>query len=295
METKGITCRIPLALHQKITEEMRAQGITVGQFIEQIIHEHYEKGDPTMAKTRTMAFQISEELFQRIKEYLTRYEQVYGRRLTQKEFVLRLIENALDEADEEEHDHQLDAESKDGGNAALTEEVRIADGTKRHEDDGDTGEDVEFDLRNEYLQRHDEEREEDEADGDDIHQRLTDIEADGREALEKGGAGIEAVVQELTRLDDIAVDRDVRCRKPCILEGHHDGMVDVVPVHDDEEEGTELHDLRNHLAHLHLSVIEGPGGTEVDRRQGEEQCLGVGDEIEHPRNAGILEKFQDFI
>ena len=35
METKGITCRIPLALHQKITEEMRSQGITVGQFIEQ--------------------------------------------------------------------------------------------------------------------------------------------------------------------------------------------------------------------------------------------------------------------
>ena len=101
METKGITCRIPLELHQRITEEMRAQGITVGQFIEQIIHEHYEKGDHTMAKTRTMAFQISEELFQRIKEYLTRYEQVYGRRLTQKEFVLRLIENALDEADEE--------------------------------------------------------------------------------------------------------------------------------------------------------------------------------------------------
>ena len=90
METKGITCRIPLALHQKITEEMRAQGITVGQFIEQIIHEHYEKGERTMAKTRTMAFQISEELFQRIKEYLTRFEQVYGRRLTQKEFVLSL-------------------------------------------------------------------------------------------------------------------------------------------------------------------------------------------------------------
>ena len=101
METKGITCRIPLALHQNITEEMRAQGISVGQFIEQIIHEHYEKGELTMAKTRTMAFQISEELFQRIKEYLTRFEQVYGRRLTQKEFVLSLIENALEEADEE--------------------------------------------------------------------------------------------------------------------------------------------------------------------------------------------------
>ena len=68
-------------------------------------------------------------------------------------------------------------------------------------------------------------------------------------------------------------------------------MVDVVPVHDDEEESTELHDLRDHLAHLHLAVVEGPGGAEVDRRQGEEQRLCVGDEVEHPRDAGILEKF----
>ena len=48
-----------------------------------------------------MAFQVSEELFQQIKDYLTRYEQVYHCRLSQKEFVIRLIEQALAEADEE--------------------------------------------------------------------------------------------------------------------------------------------------------------------------------------------------
>ena len=41
-----------------------------------------------MGKTRTMAFQVSEELFQQIKDYLARYEQVYHRKLTQKEFVI---------------------------------------------------------------------------------------------------------------------------------------------------------------------------------------------------------------
>ena len=54
-----------------------------------------------MGKTRTMAFQVSEELFQQIKDYLARYEQTYHRRLSQKEFVISLIEQALAEADEE--------------------------------------------------------------------------------------------------------------------------------------------------------------------------------------------------
>ena len=54
-----------------------------------------------MGKTRTMAFQVSEELFQQIKEYLARYEQTYHRKLSQKEFVIGLIEQALAEADEE--------------------------------------------------------------------------------------------------------------------------------------------------------------------------------------------------
>ena len=70
----------------------------MSKFIEQIILEHYAKGATTMGKTRTMAFQVSEELFQQIKEYLARYEQTYHRRLSQKEFVIGLIEQALAEA-----------------------------------------------------------------------------------------------------------------------------------------------------------------------------------------------------
>ena len=54
-----------------------------------------------MSKMRTMAFQVSEEFFQRIKDYLTRYEQTYDKKLSQKDFVIGLIEQALEEADEE--------------------------------------------------------------------------------------------------------------------------------------------------------------------------------------------------
>ena len=101
METKGLTCKIPLELHDRITAEIRQNESTMSKFIEQIILEHYAKGVTTMGKTRTMAFQVSEELFQQIKDYLARYEQTYHRKLPQKEFVIGLIEQALEEADEE--------------------------------------------------------------------------------------------------------------------------------------------------------------------------------------------------
>ena len=51
--------------------------------------------------SRTMAFTIPEELFQRIKAHLERETARTGRKLTQREFVLGLIEQALDEADRE--------------------------------------------------------------------------------------------------------------------------------------------------------------------------------------------------
>ena len=45
--------------------------------------------------TRTLAFQVSEELFMRIKEHLKKTG------LSQKDFVIGLIENALKEAEKE--------------------------------------------------------------------------------------------------------------------------------------------------------------------------------------------------
>ena len=134
METKGVTCKIPLDLHNRITEEIRQNESTMSKFIEQIILEHYEKGAITMGKTRTMAFQVSEELFQQIKDYLARYEQVYHRKLTQKEFVIGLIEQALEEADEEFEA----AEAAEAGDAA--EDTEINDDVDEIEDNSLEGE-----------------------------------------------------------------------------------------------------------------------------------------------------------
>ena len=52
-------------------------------------------------KGRTMAFQVPEELFQRIKRHLERETLRTGKKLTQRDFVLGLISQALDEADAE--------------------------------------------------------------------------------------------------------------------------------------------------------------------------------------------------
>ena len=145
METKGVTCKIPLDLHNRITEEIRQNESTMSKFIEQIILEHYTKGAITMGKTRTMAFQVSEELFQQIKEYLARYEQVYHRKLTQKEFVIGLIEQALEEADEEFEAAEA-AEAEDATEAVQADDTvdEIEDHGQEDEvtNDVETGEDA---------------------------------------------------------------------------------------------------------------------------------------------------------
>ena len=48
-----------------------------------------------MAGTRTLAVQISEELFQKLKAYLAAESERQGRKISQKEFLLGLIEQAL--------------------------------------------------------------------------------------------------------------------------------------------------------------------------------------------------------
>ena len=135
METKGLTCKIPLDLHNRISEEIKQNESTMSKFIEQIILEHYAKGVTTMGKTRTMAFQVSEELFQQIKEYLARYEQTYHRKLSQKEFVISLIEQALAEADEEfAAAEAAAAEDLSDGVEDMDQEVEVSSDVEADED-----------------------------------------------------------------------------------------------------------------------------------------------------------------
>lgn len=48
--------------------------------------------------SRTLAIQISEELFEKLKTHIAAESQRQGRKITQKEFFLSLIEQALEEA-----------------------------------------------------------------------------------------------------------------------------------------------------------------------------------------------------
>ena len=104
--TKNLCAQISLELHQKISEAREESGLTTAQYITQLLTEYYEMkengGKMTMAtNSRTMAFQIPEELFMRIKTHLERETARTGRKLTQREFVLGLIEEALEAAEQQ--------------------------------------------------------------------------------------------------------------------------------------------------------------------------------------------------
>lgn len=173
METKGITCKIPLDLHNRISGEMREKELTVSQYIELVIREHMD-GGIAMGKTRTLAFQVSEELFQRIKDYLDRYEQTYRRKLTQKEFVISLIEQALEEAEEEFEAAgaaRQEEQAEEGGEAPETEDTTAGEGENAW--DEETGG---FEAHSEELEPDGESEDEPESDSDEKPEKITENE-----------------------------------------------------------------------------------------------------------------------
>ena len=94
-EKKGITVKIDAALHAEVRQYLEEHGMTMGEFIALAVdNELHPKMEMTeekeMGKMRTLAFQVTEELFQKIKQYLLRNN------MTQKQFVIGLIEAELD-------------------------------------------------------------------------------------------------------------------------------------------------------------------------------------------------------
>lgn len=87
---KNLCAMIPESLYNRARDEKDEMALTLSQYVERILREHFEKGEEAMGKgTRTLAFQVSEELFGRIKEHLARTK------MSQKDFVIGLIEQAL--------------------------------------------------------------------------------------------------------------------------------------------------------------------------------------------------------
>ena len=103
--TKNLCAQIPIDLHERVSEERERLGQTTSEYIANLIQNYYnmmekqKDGIQMTEKGRTMAFQIPKELFQRIKRHLERETLRTGKKLTQRDFVLNLITQALDEAD----------------------------------------------------------------------------------------------------------------------------------------------------------------------------------------------------
>jgi hypothetical protein len=96
-ETRNLCAQIPIYLHDKVREEKDALGLALSEYVTKILKEHFEGGrkNMTTTATKTMAFQIPEELDQRIKNYLAAEKERTGKKISQREFVVRLIIQAL--------------------------------------------------------------------------------------------------------------------------------------------------------------------------------------------------------
>ena len=93
-EKKGITVKIDADLHAEVRQYLEATNMTMAEFVTQALddelHPKFQKEDMKMENTRTIAFQVPEDLFQRLKDYLRRNE------ITQRQLLVTLIEEELE-------------------------------------------------------------------------------------------------------------------------------------------------------------------------------------------------------
>ena len=103
---KNLCAMIPADLHARVRQEQEQSGKTLSEFVEQLITDYYKmkEGTKMTGDMRTMAIQLPEELFERLKAYLKKNN------LKQKQFIIGLIEDALEEDEAEENSVQSDKE-----------------------------------------------------------------------------------------------------------------------------------------------------------------------------------------
>ncbi len=94
-EKKGITVKIDADLHAEVRQYVEQNGMTMADFVtlalvDELHPKYNQKEEKNMGNMRTLAFQVPEELFQRIKGYLQRNN------ISQKQFVIGLIETELE-------------------------------------------------------------------------------------------------------------------------------------------------------------------------------------------------------
>lgn len=110
MEVKNICGKIPVELHEKLKLEVEELGISIPKYLEMVIEEHMtRKGEKTdMANSRTVAVQVTEDLFSRLKAVLAKNG------MKQKDFLIGLIEAALEEEEAKWKAESEEAEETEG-------------------------------------------------------------------------------------------------------------------------------------------------------------------------------------
>ena len=105
---KNLCAMIPADLHARIRQEQERTGKTLSEYVEQLITDYYKMKENTKmtGDMRTMAIQLPEELFERLKAHLKKNN------LKQKQFIIGLIEDALGQ-DEEDPAVQPETEESD--------------------------------------------------------------------------------------------------------------------------------------------------------------------------------------
>ena len=144
-EKKGITVKIDADLHAQVKQYIEENGITMAEFVSKALDDELHpkttiKEEKYMGNMRTMAFQVPEDLFNQIKDYLERHN------MTQKQFVLGLIQDELDRDYEEQQ--------------AMAEKQQSEDEPDEDEDE-DLDEDEGEDLSEEDEESEDEDEDED--------------------------------------------------------------------------------------------------------------------------------------
>ena len=165
MEMKNICGKIPVELHEKLKLEVEELGISIPKYLEMVIEEHMtRKGEKTnMADLRTVAVQVTEDLFSRLKAVLAKNG------MKQKDFLIGLIEEALEkeearwkaeseEAEETEETEPAESEPDEESAEPKSEETETE--APEAETDGETTEPDEAEAEEEPTEPEAEEPEE---------------------------------------------------------------------------------------------------------------------------------------
>lgn len=100
MEMKNICGKIPIELHAKVREEIEQLEISTQDFIQQVIEEHFMKKGVNAMAAKTIAVQVTEELFKRLKAA------VIWKGCKQKDFLLNAITRTIEEVEMEQRTGQ---------------------------------------------------------------------------------------------------------------------------------------------------------------------------------------------